>query len=72
MDKFILLCGLMIFGLINIVIIGIVLSIPIYFLWNWLMPTIFGLKTITIFQAWGLLIISGMLFKSNISTEKKD
>lgn len=32
-------------------------------LWNALMPEIFGLKTITYWQAWGLLILSTVLFK---------
>jgi hypothetical protein len=32
-------------------------------LWNWLMPDIFGLKRLTYWQAWGLLILSHILFK---------
>jgi len=32
-------------------------------LWNWLMPTLFGLKTITIYQALGINILSSILFK---------
>lgn len=31
-------------------------------LWNWLMPIIFGLGTITFWQAFGLMILSSMLF----------
>ena len=30
-------------------------------LWNWLMPTIFGLTSITFWQAWGLLVLSWIL-----------
>ena len=33
-------------------------------LWNWLMPEIFGLKQVTYWQAWGLLVLSSILFKS--------
>lgn len=33
-------------------------------LWNALMPEIFGLKTISYWQSWGLLILSFILFKS--------
>jgi hypothetical protein len=40
-------------------------AIPIYFLWNWLMPALFGLKSITITQAWGIVILSEILFKNN-------
>jgi len=31
-------------------------------LWNWLMPEIFGLKTLTYWQAWGVLALSCILF----------
>lgn len=34
----------------------------VMFLWNWLMPTLFGLTTITFWQALGLLILSKILF----------
>ncbi|MDC7220718.1 MAG: hypothetical protein PQJ59_12350 [Spirochaetales bacterium] len=32
-------------------------------LWNWLMPEIFGLATISYIQAWGLILLSHLLFK---------
>jgi hypothetical protein len=32
-------------------------------LWNWLMPAIFGLKTLTFWQAGGLLVLTSILFK---------
>jgi hypothetical protein len=31
-------------------------------LWNWVMPEIFGLKTLTYWQAWGVLALSCILF----------
>jgi len=34
-------------------------------LWNWLMPVIFGLGTITYWQAWGLVVLAHILFKSS-------
>lgn len=33
-------------------------------LWNWLMPDIFGLPRIDYWHAWGLLLLSHILFKS--------
>jgi hypothetical protein len=36
-------------------------------LWNWLMPDIFGLKRLTYWQAWGLLILCHILFKGRSS-----
>jgi hypothetical protein len=38
-------------------------------LWDWLMPEIFGLKEITLFQAWGLNFLSAILFKTTITTK---
>lgn len=32
-------------------------------LWNWLMPDIFGLKRVSYWQAWGLLVLCSILFK---------
>ena len=31
-------------------------------LWNWLLPPLFDLPTITFWQAWGLLVLSRLLF----------
>lgn len=31
-------------------------------LWNWLMPTLFGLRAVTFWQALGLLVFSKILF----------
>jgi hypothetical protein len=33
-------------------------------LWNWLMPTIFGLGSINYWQAWGLVLLSHLLIKA--------
>jgi hypothetical protein len=35
----------------------------VFLLWNWLMPTIFALHAITYWQAVGLLVLSGILFR---------
>jgi hypothetical protein len=40
-------------------------------LWNWLMPAIFGLTTITYLQGVGLMFLSGMLFKSSNTSKSK-
>ena len=38
-----------------------VFTLVVFQLWNWLMPTLFGLHTITYWQALGLLVLSRML-----------
>lgn len=53
-------------GMIAIVfIIALIASLPLMLLWNWLMPEIFGLKTITWLQAFGLSMMAGILFGSH-------
>jgi hypothetical protein len=45
--------------------IAIVMAVPTYFLWNWLIPNIFQLPEITLGQALGLNLLSSILFKSS-------
>ena len=59
---------LLIVGLI--VLAAILLALPLQLLWNWLMPTIFNLPMITFWQALGLNMLAGILFKSNINIKK--
>jgi hypothetical protein len=54
-----------------IAIIAFLMMFPTYWLWNWLMPTIFGLKEITLWQALGLNLLSTILFKNTSSSSKK-
>jgi hypothetical protein len=54
----------------TLVAFSLIMAVPTMLLWDWLMPELFGLKTITLFQAWGLNFLCGMLFKSHNSTSK--
>ena len=52
-----------ILGLILLYIgITFIFAIPVYFLWNALMPDIFNLKQITFSQALGLTFLTRLLF----------
>ena len=55
--------GKITFFIIALIVIGILVSFPVMWLWNWLMPPIFGLITIDVFQAFGLFLLGGFLFK---------
>lgn len=57
--------GVILGGLLFLFIAAALMSLPVMLLWDWLMPTIFGLPTITWLQAWGLLFLSGLLFKNH-------
>jgi hypothetical protein len=53
-----------------LVLVTLVFALPTMLLWDWLMPELFGLKEITLFQAWGLNFLCGILFKTNGSSGK--
>jgi hypothetical protein len=66
--------------IIGMVILGIgaafLFGLVIMWLWNWLMPLIFGLPEVTYWQGLGLLILSSILFGrlggSSSESKKKD
>jgi hypothetical protein len=57
-------------GIALIVLLSFLLSLPVMLLWDAVMPSIFtGLHEITWFQAWGLSLLCGLLFKSHTSSK---
>jgi len=63
---------LVVFGAVVLVfVVGIIFAFPTMWLWNWLMPEIFNLTEITIWQAFGLNLLSGILLKSSTAAVKK-
>lgn len=58
---------LAIFGFILIITLFTV--IPVWLLWNWLMPMIFGLPKLTILQAFGLDLLCNFLFGNSFKKE---
>jgi hypothetical protein len=46
------------FGIVAVTVFGFVVKA----LWNWLMPSLFGLHALTFWQGLGLLLLSWMLF----------
>lgn len=52
-------------------ILILVCSIPAMFLWNWLMPTLFHLPVINVFQMWGLIVLCG-IFRMKIDNRASD
>jgi hypothetical protein len=45
-----------------VLLAGTVFGFAVMWLWNWLMPAIFGLHAISFWQALGLLVLSKILF----------
>jgi hypothetical protein len=55
--------GAILGGLALAVVLAFLFGLFVMWLWNWLMPAIFGLGTITYWQAWGLVLLAHLLFK---------
>lgn len=55
------IAGMIIFGTIFITGLAILLGFVIMWLWNWLMPMIFGLTTLTFWEAVGVFILFKIL-----------
>lgn len=62
--------GVVLLTIILVGFIAILEGIPVYFIWNWLMPEIFGLTKITFTQAVGIAFLCRLLFSSNSSNSE--
>ena len=58
--------GIVTGGLVFVFAMAFLFGYFVMLLWNWLMPAIFGLVKITYWQAWGLVLLSHILFKFGI------
>lgn len=60
-------------GFVALVVgLSALMALPFMWLWNGLMPDIFGLKSLSFMQSWGLLILSSFIFKDGSFSSKKD
>jgi len=58
-------------ALLVVLLFGLLHGFFVMLLWNWLVPEIFGLGTITYLQGWGLCVLCSILFKSS-NTSKSE
>jgi hypothetical protein len=58
--------------IVMLFIIGFVFAWPLMWLWNYLMPVIFELPTITYWQSFWLFFLCGLLFKSSNSSSSSN
>ncbi|MBN1836960.1 MAG: hypothetical protein JW820_13985 [Spirochaetales bacterium] len=45
-------------------LLAFVFGLIVMALWNWLMPGIFGLRAISYWEAWGIVLMAHILFKA--------
>lgn len=50
---------------------SIVVAFPVKWLWNWLVPEIFGARPISAVQAWGLVFLAHLIFPKTKFESKK-
>jgi hypothetical protein len=69
-----LFLGLLTYSLIFIVvlcIVAVLVAFPVKWMWNYLMPELFGLKEIGFWQALAMFVLCGLLFKPTSSSSSK-
>lgn len=64
--------GAIVVGLGVLLICAVMGALPVMWLWNWLCPELFGLPEVGFCQAWGLLFLSSILFKSTRAGTRVD
>ena len=57
--------------IILLLVQALIVALPVMWLWNWLMPLIFGLKTLTWLEALGLNFLCSILFKGTVIRQEK-
>ena len=64
------LLAVMLGAAVLIIVIGLIMSLPVMLLWNYcLVGAIAGVNEITWLQAWGILVLFGLLFKTHATTK---
>lgn len=70
MDKFTKIVGVFVLGLAFACIIALLAAFPVMWLWNYVMPYLFGLREIDFCHALGMAFLCQFLFKSSSSSSK--
>ena len=71
MEKIMIVIGTVVMGFAGLLALSFLLSWPVYMLWNGcLVGAVAGVSEVTWLQAWGLTVLCGFLFKSNVSKSK--
>lgn len=71
MEKIVLMVGVMVLVLVVFTGLAFLLALPCMWLWNYLMPELFGLQEIGYLQAVAMLLLSRLLFGSYTNTSSK-
>lgn len=53
-----------------LVLWAVLLTVPVWLLWNWVAVDVLALPTLTLLQAGGMTLLCAFLFKSSSSSKK--
>jgi hypothetical protein len=71
MEKVVVVVGAIVLGIASLLLLSFLLSWPVYMLWNGcLVGAVAGVSEVSWLQAWGLTVLCGFLFKSNLGNSK--
>ena len=71
MEKIVAIIGAVVVGIAGILLLSFLLSWPVYMLWNGcLVGAVAGVNEVTWLQAWGIAVLSGLLFKTTVNSKK--
>ena len=51
---------------------AVILAFPTMFLWDWLMPKLFSVTEIDLYEAMGINFLANILFKSNVTIKREN
>ena len=71
MDKVFVIIGGVVIGIVGLMALSFLLSWPVMWLWNnALVGAVVGVNEVSWVQAWGISVLSGILFKTTVSNSK--
>jgi magnesium-transporting ATPase (P-type) len=56
--------GMILGGIVLAAFLALLFGLLVMLLWNWIMPEVFGLKPLTYWQSWGIVLLAHILFKA--------
>lgn len=56
--------------IVFVVVISLLEALPLMWLWNWLMPYLFGLPVINFWKALGISLLTSLMFSHNTGSRK--
>jgi len=70
MQNAMVVIGAVMFGIVAVLVLSLLLSLPVMLLWNGcLVGAVVGVNQIGWLQAWGISILFGFLFKNSTSSK---